>query len=118
MLAERDRVVQPQELCVGAVVWLRQRFEGEQDIPCVRPGHCTDHFLAENGYMHPMVVLKFWQQLGSDIPGDLMVAVSEVSPGVVNFTVTVNTKLFPCPLCRRIIVWQDLRVQRKLIRFV
>ena len=79
MLHEKDRSVPPEELCVGSVVWLRQRFLNEEDITCVRPGHCTDYTLTNAGYMHPIVILKICQRPGSEQIGDLMVAVAEVS---------------------------------------
>jgi hypothetical protein len=79
MLSQRDRRLVAEEACVGSVVWLRQRFYNEGDIPCIREGHCTNYKLGEDGYMHPVVILKMWQRSGSTLPGDLMLAVSEVS---------------------------------------
>ncbi len=60
-------------------MWLRQRFPEDEDIICVRPGHCNDTKILEEGYRHPVVVLKIWQRPGSAVPGDLMLGVSDVS---------------------------------------
>ncbi|KAN0107994.1 hypothetical protein V8E51_007736 [Hyaloscypha variabilis] len=79
MLSQRDRRLVAEEACVGSVVWLRQRFYNEEDIPCIREGHCTNYKLGEDGYMHPVVILKMWQRSGSTLPGDLMLAVSELT---------------------------------------
>jgi hypothetical protein len=74
------RDVKPEEVCVGSIVWLRQRRPNEEEITCVRQGHCSDDFkLLDNGYRHPVVVLKIWQRRGSTEPGDLMLGVSDVS---------------------------------------
>ncbi|KAE9377632.1 hypothetical protein N431DRAFT_329857 [Stipitochalara longipes BDJ] len=79
MLPVEELPVRPEELCVGSMVWLRQRFPNEEDITCVRDGHCTNFTLNGAGYMHPVVILKIWQRPGSEQPGDLMLAVSELT---------------------------------------
>jgi hypothetical protein len=94
MLPESELPVLPEELCVGSMVWLRQRFPNEDDITCIREGHCTGFILREAGYMHPVVILKIWQRPGSEQPGDLMLAVSEVSSVVVSCFLFFNHFLF------------------------
>jgi hypothetical protein len=79
-LDPKYRDVKPEEVCVGSIVWLRQRRPNEEEITCVRQGHFSDDFkLLDNGYRHPLVVLKIWQRRGSTEPGDLMLGVSDVS---------------------------------------
>jgi hypothetical protein len=76
----QDRQVPPQEACVGSIVWLRQRFDGDEEIKCVRPRHCNSKMMLEEGYRHPVTILKIWQRPGSTVSGDLMLGVSDVSP--------------------------------------
>jgi hypothetical protein len=79
-LDPKYRDVKAEEVWVGSIVWLRQRRPNEEDITCVRQGHCSDDFkLLDNGYRHPVVILKIWQRRGSTEPGDLMLGVSDVS---------------------------------------
>jgi hypothetical protein len=72
--------VLPQEACVGSIIWISQRFDGDDDITCVRPScdDCDGKKLMEAGYMHPAVILKIRQYPGSIIPGDLILEVSDV----------------------------------------
>jgi hypothetical protein len=78
-LDPKSRDVKAEEVCVGSIVWLRQRRSNEEEITCVREGHCSDDFkLLDNGYRHPVVILKIWQRSGSTQPGDLMLGVSDV----------------------------------------
>lgn len=79
MLPVEELPVLPEEICVGSVVWLRQRFYKDEDITCVRPRHCDGFKLENEGYRHLLVILKIWQRSGSAEPGDLMLGVSDVS---------------------------------------
>jgi hypothetical protein len=71
-LDPKSRDVKAEEVCVGSIV-------NEEEITCVREGHCSDDFkLLDNGYRHPVVILKIWQRSGSTELGDLMLGVSDV----------------------------------------
>jgi hypothetical protein len=81
-----NRQVLPQEACVGSIIWISQRFPGDEDITCVRPGHCDDGTkIMDEGYMHPAVILKIWQRPGSTIYGDLILGISDVSYCQISF---------------------------------
>jgi hypothetical protein len=58
MLPVEKLPVLPEKICVGSVVWLRQRFYKDEDITCVRRRHCRNFKLEKEGYRHPLVILK------------------------------------------------------------
>jgi len=94
MLPVEKLPVLPEEIRVGSVVWLRQRFYKDEDITCVRRGHCRNFKLEKEGYRHPLVILKFWQRSGSAEPGDLMLGVSDVGCCQSFLAVTLSLYLF------------------------
>lgn len=74
-----SRQVLPEDAMVGSIVWLRQKYFGDEKITRVRPGHCGSYEIFEQGYQHPVVILKICQRENSTIPGDFYCAVTDVS---------------------------------------
>jgi hypothetical protein len=94
MLPVEKLPVLPEEICVGSVVWLRQRFSKDEDITCVRRGHYRNFKLEKEGYRHPLVILKVWQRSGSAEPEDLMLGVSDVGCCQSFLAVTLSLYFF------------------------
>ncbi|KAH8685459.1 hypothetical protein BGZ60DRAFT_395218 [Tricladium varicosporioides] len=70
-IVERPRV-QPVDLCTGCIVWLPKKEPDRDEIYC-NCGWCEYPFeLNEDGYNHPVVVLRIKQRKGSSIPGDVL----------------------------------------------
>ncbi|KAH6663405.1 hypothetical protein B0J14DRAFT_609396 [Halenospora varia] len=68
---ERPRIL-PADLCVGCIVWLPKKELDRDDIYC-NCRWCEYPFeLNEDGYNHPVVVLRITQRKGSSIPGDVL----------------------------------------------
>ncbi|KAF4627837.1 hypothetical protein G7Y89_g10312 [Cudoniella acicularis] len=68
---ERTRV-EPGDLCVGCIVWLPPKDDGNDNIKC-NCSTCTyPSELNDEGYNHPVIVLKISQKKGSFVAGDLV----------------------------------------------
>ncbi len=76
--AYRPRLISG-DVCVGCIVWLPPRKDHEPPILCKREGCCGGEVLQDEGYNHPVVVLKIRQSENSRVHGDLMCLVACVS---------------------------------------
>jgi hypothetical protein len=64
------------DVCVGCIVWLPPRKPHDDPVLCNRPDCCGRVPLEPEGYDHPVVVLKIWQSINSNILGDLVCTIA------------------------------------------
>ncbi|PMD55474.1 uncharacterized protein K444DRAFT_491821, partial [Hyaloscypha bicolor E] len=64
------------DVCVGCIVWLPPRKSHDDPVLCNRPDCCGRVALEPEGYDHPVVVLKIWQSINSNILGDLVCTIA------------------------------------------
>jgi len=79
-LQSRNRfppIVLPHEMGVGNILLLPVQYNYVV-IRCARNHKCDKEGIMDDGYGHPVVVMKIQQRRGSEIPGDLMCICAEV----------------------------------------
>ncbi len=71
--------LRPKDICVGCIVWLPIKENQGPSIKCRKDGCCGNEELKDEGYNHPIVVLKIKQKKRSKVCGDLVLTIALVS---------------------------------------
>ena len=71
--------LRPGDICVGYIVWLPIKENQGPSIKCRKDGCCGNEELKDEGYNHPVVVLKIKQKNRSKVCGDLVLNIAIVS---------------------------------------
>ncbi|KAH6700618.1 hypothetical protein BKA61DRAFT_529714 [Leptodontidium sp. MPI-SDFR-AT-0119] len=65
-----------EDICVGCIVWLPIKENHGPSIKCRKDGCCGNEELKDEGYNHPVVVLKIKQKKRSKVCGDLVLTIA------------------------------------------